>query len=119
MARVPQRGTYQPTREGQDLQREGQGLAREIEALKRKASALESRQVPVGAVVLFAEAAPPPKGWLLAHGATVSRRRYGELFSVIRATFGAGDGVSTFELPDLSAAEPAGFDYWIRTGVYE
>jgi class 3 adenylate cyclase len=117
MARVPQRGTHQPTREGQDLQREGQGLARAVEALERRVEALEGRQVPVGACVLIADG-DSHEGWLLAHGATVGRRQYAELFGVLGETFGAGDGQTTFDLPDLSAAEPAGFDYFIRSGVY-
>lgn len=118
MARVPQRGTHQPTRQGQDLQQEGRSLAREIEALARRVDALEGQQVPVGAIVLFSEEQSPPTGWLLAHGASVGRRTYADLFAVIGETYGAGDGVMTFDLPDLTADEPAGFDYFIHTGVY-
>lgn len=118
MARVPQRGTRQPTREGQDLQRESQSLARALELLERRVDELEERQAPVGAIVLFADVQAPATGWLLAHGATVGRRQYAELYEQLGDTFGAGDGMTTFDLPDLSAAEPAGFDYWIRTGVY-
>jgi microcystin-dependent protein len=41
-----------------------------------------------------------PDGYLLCDGATVSRARYAALFMAIGVAYGAGDGVSTFTLPD-------------------
>lgn len=41
-----------------------------------------------------------PSGWLEANGAAVSRSTYASLFAVIGVTYGAGDGSSTFTLPD-------------------
>lgn len=41
------------------------------------------------------------QGWVLADGSTLSRRENSALFAVIGVTFGAGDGVTTFNLPDL------------------
>lgn len=117
MARVPQRGTHQPSREGQELQREGRELARDVEALERQLGDISRRRVPAGAIVLVSEEQGAPAGWLLAHGGSVGRRTYAELFRAIGETYGAGDGVTTFDLPDLSAAEPAGFDYVIHSGV--
>lgn len=43
-----------------------------------------------------------PNGYLECDGSTVSRDTYSELFSAIGTIFGAGDGVSTFNLPNLS-----------------
>ena len=43
-----------------------------------------------------------PTGFLLCNGAAVSRATYSELYSVIGDTFGAGDGNSTFNVPDLT-----------------
>jgi microcystin-dependent protein len=43
----------------------------------------------------------PADGWLLADGSAVSRTTYAGLFGVIGTTWGAGDGSSTFALPDL------------------
>ena len=43
----------------------------------------------------------PPAGWLKADGAAVSRTTYANLFSAIGTTYGAGNGVSTFNLPQL------------------
>jgi microcystin-dependent protein len=42
----------------------------------------------------------PPAGWLIRNGAAVSRTAYAALFAVIGTTFGAGDGSTTFNLPD-------------------
>jgi microcystin-dependent protein len=41
----------------------------------------------------------PLEGFLLCNGAAVSRTDYKELFEVIGTRYGAGDGVSTFNLP--------------------
>jgi microcystin-dependent protein len=53
----------------------------------------------VGRIGTFAMATPPP-GWFRANGAAVSRTVYAALFAKIGTTYGAGDGVSTFNLPD-------------------
>jgi hypothetical protein len=42
-----------------------------------------------------------PAGWLYCDGSAVSRTVYASLFANIGTTFGAGDGSSTFNLPDL------------------
>lgn len=53
----------------------------------------------VGRIGTFAMATPPP-GWFRANGAAVSRSVYAALFAKIGTTYGAGDGVNTFNLPD-------------------
>jgi microcystin-dependent protein len=53
----------------------------------------------VGRIGTFAMATPPP-GWFRANGAAVSRTVYAALFAKIGTTYGAGDGFSTFNLPD-------------------
>ena len=52
-------------------------------------------------VIAFA-ANSDPEGYLLCNGAAVSRTTYKALFSAIGTTYGAGDGASTFNLPDLA-----------------
>lgn len=42
----------------------------------------------------------PPSGYLLEYGTAVSRTTYSDLFAVIGTTYGAGDGSTTFNLPD-------------------
>lgn len=54
---------------------------------------------PVGAVTPYA-GSTPPDGWLLCDGSEISRTNYARLFSVIGTTYGAGDGSSTFNLPN-------------------
>ena len=69
----------------------------------------DPRFVPSGAVFMFtADAAPT--GYLKANGATISRTTYATLFAVIGTTFGAGDGSTTFQLPDLRGEFLRGWD---------
>lgn len=49
-----------------------------------------------------------PTGWLLCDGAAVSRSTYANLFNVIGTTYGAGDGTTTFNLPDFRGRSPLG-----------
>lgn len=53
-----------------------------------------------GEVAFFARTSAPA-GWLKCDGSAVSRNTYAGLFAVIGTTFGAGNGVTTFNLPDL------------------
>ena len=55
---------------------------------------------PSGMIMTFA-ADYAPTGWLKANGAAVSRTVYAKLFAAVGTRFGAGDGYSTFNLPDL------------------
>jgi microcystin-dependent protein len=52
--------------------------------------------------------ATAPSGFLLCTGAAVSRTIYAALFAVIGTTFGAGDGTTTFNLPDFDNRFPVG-----------
>ena len=56
---------------------------------------------PVGSVTAFA-GATTPQGWLLCDGSAVSRTDYADLYAVIGDTYGAGDGSTTFNLPNLA-----------------
>lgn len=57
----------------------------------------------------FAMATPPP-GFFKANGAAVSRITYGALFAQIGTNYGGGDGVNTFNLPDLRGTFLRGWD---------
>ena len=63
----------------------------------------------VGEVAFFARQSPP-SGWLKANGAAVSRTTYDALFAAIGTIFGAGDGRTTFNLPDLRGEFLRGLD---------
>ena len=54
----------------------------------------------VGEIITFAGSVIP-EGYLLCDGSSVSRDTYSELFEVIGTTYGEGDGVTTFGIPDL------------------
>ena len=49
-----------------------------------------------------------PSGWLLCNGDIVSRTTYSALFTAIGTTYGAGDGSTTFALPDMRSRVPVG-----------
>jgi microcystin-dependent protein len=63
----------------------------------------------VGQVCFFAMTTAPA-GFLKANGAAVSRSVYADLFAAIGTTYGAGDGSTTFALPDLRGEFPRGWD---------
>ena len=56
--------------------------------------------VPPGAVIPYAGSSAPD-GWLLCDGSAVSRTTYANLYAAIGTAFGAGNGSTTFTLPDL------------------
>ena len=57
--------------------------------------------LPAGMMMLFGGTSAP-QGWLFADGSPVSRTTYADLFAVIGTTFGNGDGLTTFNLPNTS-----------------
>lgn len=56
--------------------------------------------VATGTIQYFAMASVP-SGWLDCDGSAVSRTTYADLFAVIGEDYGAGDGSTTFNVPDL------------------
>lgn len=80
-------------------------------ALNDAIAALNNRSdfCPSGQIGLFAMDYAPA-GWLKANGAAVSRTLYANLFAAIGTRFGAGDGYSTFNLPDLRGEFPRFWD---------
>ena len=66
--------------------------------------------VPSGAVFCMAVAIVP-SGYLECNGAAVSRTGYAALFAVIGTQYGAGNGSSTFNLPDLRGEFVRGYDH--------
>jgi microcystin-dependent protein len=63
--------------------------------------------VPTGGIVLYG-ASSAPTGFLLCDGSIVARATYADLFSIIGTTYGAGNGSTTFGLPDLRGRFPLG-----------
>jgi microcystin-dependent protein len=65
--------------------------------------------IPPGVMLDYAGASAP-SGWLLCYGQNVSRTTYSALFTAIGTTHGAGDGSTTFTLPDCRGRVRAGKD---------
>ena len=70
-------------------------------------SALDT--TPVGIISWFPTSSPPV-GWIVANGSAVNRASYADLFAVIGTSYGAGDGTTTFNLPDLRGQFIRGWD---------
>lgn len=74
---------------------------------KSQLDAATSGVIPTGVVMMY-PLIGPPTGWLLCNGQAVSRTVYADLFAVIDTTFGAGDGSTTFNVPNFQDRFPAG-----------
>ncbi len=67
--------------------------------------------VPTGGIIPWGGTdSTVPNGWALCNGAAASRSTYASLFSVLGTKYGAGDGVTTFNLPDMRGRVPLGCD---------
>jgi microcystin-dependent protein len=64
---------------------------------------------PAGAMIVYGGSSAPT-GYLLCYGQAVSRATYADLFTAIGTAWGAGDGSTTFNVPDLRGRVVAGLD---------
>lgn len=62
---------------------------------------------PVGGGMLYFGSTAPNSAFAFPNGAAISRTTYSVLFGIISTTYGAGDGVTTFNIPDLTGRVPA------------
>ena len=69
-------------------------------AVAQAIAALIPAAVPTGMILPFLGTSVP-EGYLLCNGSNVSRTTYANLFNVIGTKCGAGDGSTTFTLPNL------------------
>ena len=63
--------------------------------------------MPIGTIILFS-GATIPQDYLVCDGSAISRHTYSALFDAIGTVYGAGDGVDTFNLPNLLNSVPLG-----------
>ncbi len=56
--------------------------------------------IPTATIIPWSDSSVPT-GFLECNGSNVSRSTYSALFAIIGTTYGAGDGATTFGLPDL------------------
>jgi len=68
---------------------------------------MQGGAMPVGGVQWSASASIPT-GWLRCDGSAVLRSQYAKLFAEIGVAWGAGNGTTTFNLPDLRGRSPMG-----------
>jgi microcystin-dependent protein len=90
-----------------------EGTAKIMTAAERsKLSEIESgaNAIPVGTIAPFAMSSPP-SGWLECDGSAISRTTYSDLWSAISDVWGAGDGSTTFNLPDFRGEFLRGWDH--------
>lgn len=78
-------------------------------AIQTLAENIGTNVPPTGSLLAYAGSAAPA-GWLLCGGQAVSRTTYATLFGIIGTTYGAGNGTTTFNVPDLRGRVPAGLD---------
>lgn len=62
---------------------------------------------PTGQMTQYA-ASTAPDGWLMCDGSAVSRSTYSDLFALIGTTYGAGNGTTSFNVPDMRGRMPVG-----------
>jgi len=67
----------------------------------------ETSDVIAGTVIDYA-GGTVPAGYLLCNGQAVSRTTFPDLFLALGTTWGAGDGVNTFNVPDLRSRSTMG-----------
>lgn len=72
-----------------------------VKAAQGTADSAVAASVPAGTIISFAGNSAPT-GFLICDGAAVSRNTYAKLFAAIGTIYGAGDGSSTFNLPDMT-----------------
>ena len=63
--------------------------------------------IPTATIVPWSDSSVP-SGFLECNGAAVSRSTYSALFAIVGTTYGAGDGSSTFNIPNLQDNVPVG-----------
>lgn len=66
--------------------------------------------VPLGVALDYTGAAAPSSQWALAAGQAISRTTFAAYFSLVGTTYGAGDGSTTFNIPDLRGRTVFGVD---------
>ena len=74
---------------------------------KLPSAQLPSGLIPAGVMMAYG-GATAPTGYLLCYGQAVSRATYSDLFAAIGTAWGAGDGSTTFNVPDMRDRVPVG-----------
>jgi microcystin-dependent protein len=76
--------------------------------VKTNSDAIASAGTIIGQIIMWPGVTPPTNWWWCA-GDVISRTDFASLFGILGTAFGAGDGSTTFNLPDLRGRVPVGF----------
>lgn len=82
--------------------------ARAAALAQMQAKVAQVEVVPSGMIMFFPNPRAPNGNWLICNGQNVSRTAYANLFRVIGTRYGAGNGSTTFTLPNLIDRVPWG-----------
>jgi microcystin-dependent protein len=100
--------------EGQNVTVSGTGsrtnpyvISAATQVLTEEGEPLPTAERLTGELVMWSGLAAPT-GWLLCNGAAINRAVYADLFAIMGTKFGAGDGSTTFNLPNMSQRFPMG-----------
>lgn len=66
--------------------------------------------LPLGSILPYTGSTAPTSNFVLCYGQAISRTTYASLFTLVSTTYGAGDGSTTFNVPDLRGRVIAGYD---------
>ena len=66
--------------------------------------------LPIGSMIPYGSQNNVPSNWKICDGSEVSRTTYADLFNVIGTSYGAGDGSTTFNLPNKRGRVSLGLD---------
>jgi microcystin-dependent protein len=93
-------------------------LANGSVTLEKLAAEVARMLLPIGSVICNAASALDLLrfNYLECDGAAVSRTTYSLLFAAIGSAYGAGDGATTFNLPDMRGRVPVGIGSGDNTG---
>jgi len=77
--------------------------------------------IPLGTIYMYTKSTAPAATtnggtWLVCDGTAVSRTTYSALYSLVGTTYGVGDGSNTFNVPDMRARVPVGYNTATITG---
>lgn len=78
-------------------------------ALQAASKGYVDKAAPIGFIAMYGGSSAPT-GWLLCDGSAVSRTTYADLFTAIGVNYGAGNGSTTFNLPNFTGRFPVGIN---------
>lgn len=79
-----------------------------MKGLDARISPLEAVNPPIGTIMMYGGDTVPNDRWFICNGDALNRTTYAALFAIIGTTYGAGDGSTTYNLPNLQGRVPIG-----------